>query len=78
LTLDIFMVTARGGGVSGAAMMAAHVFRLYDNYQEAYPSKEFMLARRNFIVDENGHGPRPNFQPEGPCPTPSCMRVTTT
>jgi hypothetical protein len=37
LTLDIFMVTARGGGgvSGGAAMMAAHVFQLYDNYQEA-------------------------------------------
>jgi hypothetical protein len=77
LTLDIFMVTARGGGVSGAAMMAARMFFGYMTTIRR-PSKEFMLARRNFIVDENGHGPRPNFQPEGPCPTPSCMRVTTT
>ena len=39
----------------------------------------FMLTRSNFIVDENGHGLRPNFQPEGPCrsDTSSCNYIRT-
>ena len=51
--------------------------QLYDNYEEG--GLNFMLARSNFIVDENGHGLRPNFQPEGPCrsDTSSCNYIRT-